>query len=63
MTSVLELLNKALHQALAADENVVLLGEDILDPYGGPLKSLRGFRNLFQIRSYQPQSQKPQLLG
>jgi len=47
MTSVLESLNKALHQALAADERVLLLGEDILDPYGGAFKVTRGLSESF----------------
>jgi len=42
MTTVLESLNTALLQALAADERVILLGEDLLDPYGGAFKVTRG---------------------
>ena len=47
MTSVLESLNQALHQALATDERVLLLGEDILDPYGGAFKVTRGLSEAF----------------
>jgi len=39
---VLEALNWALHNALDEDDRVVLLGEDILDPYGGAFKVTRG---------------------
>ncbi len=42
MTTVLEALNCALLAAMDADENVILLGEDILDPYGGAFKVTRG---------------------
>ena len=39
MVLVLDRLNTALLQAMHSDESVYLLGEDILDPYGGPLRS------------------------
>ena len=42
MPTVIESLNAALHQAMTADERVYLLGEDLLDPYGGALKVTRG---------------------
>jgi pyruvate/2-oxoglutarate/acetoin dehydrogenase E1 component len=37
-----ELLNEALHELFASREDVYLLGEDILDPYGGAFKVSRG---------------------
>lgn len=40
--SVLDSLNAGLLKALAADEHVLLLGEDILDPYGGAFKVTKG---------------------
>jgi pyruvate/2-oxoglutarate/acetoin dehydrogenase E1 component len=50
MPTVLESLNNALHQALAADDHVVLLGEDLLDPYGGAFKVTRGLSTAFPGR-------------
>ncbi|MBN2146944.1 MAG: hypothetical protein JW726_06130 [Anaerolineales bacterium] len=50
MPSVLEALNSALHQAFAADPRVYLLGEDILDPYGGAFKVTRGLSTAFPNR-------------
>ena len=50
MPSVLELLNAALHRAFAADERVYLLGEDVLDPYGGAFKVTRGLSTAFPDR-------------
>jgi pyruvate/2-oxoglutarate/acetoin dehydrogenase E1 component len=50
MTSVLERLNLALHQAMEADDKVYLLGEDILDPYGGAFKMARGLSEKFPER-------------
>lgn len=47
MTTVLDSLNTALQQALASDERVILLGEDILDPYGGAFKATRGLSEAF----------------
>jgi pyruvate/2-oxoglutarate/acetoin dehydrogenase E1 component len=42
MTSVLESINAGLHRAMDQDPRVYLLGEDILDPYGGAFKVTRG---------------------
>jgi len=50
MTTVLDDLNRALHAALEADERVILLGEDILDPYGGAFKVTRGLSSAFPGR-------------
>jgi pyruvate/2-oxoglutarate/acetoin dehydrogenase E1 component len=48
--SVLESLNKGLLRSLKADERVVLLGEDILDPYGGAFKVTRGCSSAYPDR-------------
>jgi pyruvate/2-oxoglutarate/acetoin dehydrogenase E1 component len=48
--SLLDSLNTALLAALAADERVLLLGEDILDPYGGAFKVTRGCSTAFPER-------------
>jgi pyruvate/2-oxoglutarate/acetoin dehydrogenase E1 component len=50
MTTVLESLNNALHTALENDPRVYLLGEDILDPYGGAFKVTRGLSTKFPGR-------------
>jgi pyruvate/2-oxoglutarate/acetoin dehydrogenase E1 component len=50
MTTVLEGLNGALGAALQTDERVYLLGEDILDPYGGAFKVTRGLSTRFPER-------------
>lgn len=50
MTTVLESLNAGLHEAFAADERVLLLGEDVLDPYGGAFKVSRGLSTGFPGR-------------
>jgi pyruvate/2-oxoglutarate/acetoin dehydrogenase E1 component len=50
MVTVLDSLNAALHQALARDERVVFLGEDILDPYGGAFKVARGLSQAYPER-------------
>ncbi len=48
--SVLEHLNQALHQSMASDERVYLLGEDVLDPYGGAFKVTRGLSSAYPGR-------------
>jgi pyruvate/2-oxoglutarate/acetoin dehydrogenase E1 component len=50
MPSVLESLNSALHQAFTTNPNVYLLGEDVLDPYGGAFKVTRGLSTSFPDR-------------
>ena len=48
--TVLESLNSALHTAMEKDERVFVLGEDILDPYGGAFKVTRGLSTKFPDR-------------
>ncbi len=48
--TVLARLNQALHTAAAAWPEVVILGEDILDPYGGAFKLTRGLSTTFPNR-------------
>jgi len=50
METVLERLNYALHHALETDERVYVLGEDILDPYGGAFKVTRGLSSKYPQR-------------
>jgi 2-oxoisovalerate dehydrogenase E1 component len=52
MPTVLESLNSALHQAFAACPEVYLLGEDILDPYGGAFKVTRGLSSAYPDRVF-----------
>jgi pyruvate/2-oxoglutarate/acetoin dehydrogenase E1 component len=50
MTTVLASLNAALHDALRDDAAVLLLGEDIADPYGGAFKVTSGLSTAFPDR-------------
>lgn len=50
MSTVLESLNAALLQAFDANKDVYLLGEDVLDPYGGAFKVTRGLSTRFPGR-------------
>jgi pyruvate/2-oxoglutarate/acetoin dehydrogenase E1 component len=50
MPTVVESLNAALNTALEEDERVILLGEDILDPYGGAFKVTRGLSTKYPER-------------
>lgn len=47
---VLQALNRGLQHCLAVDETVYLLGEDILDPYGGAFKVSAGLSTAFPDR-------------
>jgi pyruvate/2-oxoglutarate/acetoin dehydrogenase E1 component len=50
LPSVLDSLNSSLHQAFLDSDQVYLLGEDILDPYGGAFKVSRGLSSKFPDR-------------
>lgn len=50
MSTVLDALNSALLQAFAKDERVLLIGEDVLDPYGGAFKVTRGLSTVYPDR-------------
>ncbi len=48
--TVLKSLNQSLHDMMDADERVLVLGEDLLDPYGGAFKVTRGLSERFPDR-------------
>jgi pyruvate/2-oxoglutarate/acetoin dehydrogenase E1 component len=48
--SVLDSLNAGLHHAFSADERVIIVGEDLLDPYGGAFKVTRGISTAYPDR-------------
>ncbi len=48
--TVLQNLNRWLHLAVEEDDQVVILGEDILDPYGGAFKVTKGLSTLYPVR-------------
>ena len=50
MSTVLQALNEAMHEAMGRDERVMFLGEDILDPYGGAFKVAKGLSTRFPDR-------------
>ncbi|HWS24000.1 MAG TPA: transketolase C-terminal domain-containing protein [Anaerolineales bacterium] len=62
MTTVLESLNTALIDAMR-DERVVLLGEDILDPYGGAFKVTRGCSTAYPERTMSTPISESAMLG
>ncbi len=43
-------LNRGLHEAMAAFPGMYVLGEDVLDPYGGAFKITNGLSGPFQTR-------------
>jgi pyruvate/2-oxoglutarate/acetoin dehydrogenase E1 component len=45
-----QVLNEALHEIFAARNDVSLLGEDVLDPYGGAFKVTQGLSDTFPDR-------------
>ena len=63
MPTALERLNHALHHALETDERVFVLGEDILDPYGGAFKVTRGLSTKFPQRMWTTPISEAAILG
>lgn len=63
MSTVLDCLNQALNKALNQDERVVILGEDILDPYGGAFKVTRGLSTAFPERTLTTPVSEAGILG
>lgn len=47
---VVDAIRHALAEAMAADDRIVVIGEDILDPYGGAFKVTAGLSNRFGER-------------
>lgn len=52
MSRIVERLNAGLHSAFEQDESVYLLGEDVLDPYGGAFKVSKGLSSKYPERVY-----------
>jgi len=50
MTTVLQNLNQGLIRSMESDKRVFLIGEDLLDPYGGAFKVTRGISTRFPER-------------
>ena len=49
---VVNRLNASLHELMAEDDRIVVLGEDILDPYGGAFKVTEGLSTAFPDRVF-----------
>jgi pyruvate/2-oxoglutarate/acetoin dehydrogenase E1 component len=52
MSTVVKSLNTALHTMMSDDERVFLMGEDLLDPYGGAFKVSKGLSTAFPDRVF-----------
>jgi acetoin:2,6-dichlorophenolindophenol oxidoreductase subunit beta len=50
VSTVLGSLNRAMHRAMERDPRVHLIGEDLLDPYGGAFKFSKGLSSRFEGR-------------
>lgn len=61
--TVLQALNLAIHQALAEDERVFLVGQDVLDPYGGAFKVTQGCSTRFPQRVFPTPISEAGLVG
>ena len=50
MPTILSALNTALHEAFSVDDRVYMIGEDILDPYGGAFKVTQALSSTYPER-------------
>ena len=56
-------LNAALHEIFERDERVYLLGEDLLDPYGGAFKISQGLSTRWPARVLTTPVSEPSIFG
>ncbi len=63
MTTILQNLNEGLIRSMKADKRIFLLGEDLLDPYGGAFKVTRGISTMFQNRVLTTPISEPAIIG
>ena len=62
-STYLSSLNKGLHSIMESDPRVVILGEDILDPYGGAFKVTSGLSSRFPDRVFTTPVSEAGLVG
>lgn len=58
-----ESINQALHEAMSRDENVILIGEDITDPYGGAFKAAKGISTKFPNQTFSSSISEQAIVG
>ena len=63
MTTVLQNLNQGLIRSMEKDQRVFLIGEDLLDPYGGAFKVTSGISSLFPERVLSTPISEPAIVG
>jgi pyruvate/2-oxoglutarate/acetoin dehydrogenase E1 component len=56
-------INQALNKALSTEEKVLLIGEDITDPYGGAFKVSKGLSDSFPRQVYQTPISESSIIG
>ena len=56
-------LNNALRDLLKSDEKILLIGEDILDPYGGAFKVTKGLSDKFPKQVYPTPISEASIVG
>ena len=58
-----ELLNAGLHQCMAADTDLVIIGEDLRDPYGGAFKVTKGLSTRYGARVFSSPISEAAIVG
>jgi len=62
-TTYLSSLNKELHSIMESNPEVILIGEDISDPYGGAFKATKGISSRFPERTFTTPVSEAGLVG
>lgn len=60
---VVEKINSAIHQLMEENNNLYILGEDILDPYGGAFKVTKGISEKYRGRVITTPISEPSIVG
>ena len=58
-----QVLNETLHSIFASRDDVVRLGEDVLDPYGGAFKVTQGLSDAYPDRVFTTPISEASLFG
>jgi pyruvate/2-oxoglutarate/acetoin dehydrogenase E1 component len=56
-------INEALHQAMSTSDKVLLIGEDLTDPYGGAFKVSKGLSTKFPRQTYPTPISESAIIG
>ncbi|MDP7197339.1 MAG: alpha-ketoacid dehydrogenase subunit beta, partial [SAR202 cluster bacterium] len=60
---VVQAINSALHKLMSEYKDLIIIGEDILDPYGGAFKATKGLSTIYPKRVITTPVSEESLIG